>query len=127
QITLAQTGCSSGHAPFVGTCGLPNSSRTAVASALTGFQSAIVRSQAGIPLVGTNTLDTIVTGNTRIDACPAACSLPKTSPTYMPIEVGANWNASSRASAAMASAAPLRIRQPTASPQAAIRVKLITP
>jgi hypothetical protein len=106
---------------------LPNSSRTAAASALTGFQSAIARSQAGIPPVGTNTLDSIVTGNTRIDACPAACSLPSTSPTYMPIQVAANWNASSRANAAIASPAPWRIRQPTASPQAAIRTKLITP
>jgi hypothetical protein len=44
----------------------------------------------------------MVTGKIRIDAWPAACSLPRTSPRYMPIQVMANWKAASRASAASA-------------------------
>ena len=74
----------------------------AAATALIGFQSAMVRSQGGMPPVGTKTLEIAVTGNTRIDACPAASSLPSTSPMYMPIQVAANWKATSNANAASA-------------------------
>jgi hypothetical protein len=44
----------------------------------------------------------MVTGKIRIDAWPAACSLPRTSPRYMPTQVAANWKAASRAIAATA-------------------------
>ena len=90
QARQAGTGCSSGQVPFAGTVGLPNSSRIAAARALTGFQSAMARSQAGIPVVGTKTLDSMVTGNTRTDACDAASSFPISSPRYMPIQVAVN-------------------------------------
>ena len=78
QARDAATGCSSGQAPLAGPAGLPNNCRAAAATALTGFQSAIVRSQAGMPPVGTNTLDSMVTGKIRIEACAAVCSLPMT-------------------------------------------------
>jgi hypothetical protein len=53
QASVAGTGCSSCHVPFAGACGLPNRSLIAAASALTGFRSAMARSQGGIPEVGT--------------------------------------------------------------------------
>src|SRR5579862_673392 len=90
QARLAVTGCSSGHAPLDGPTGLPNNCLTAAATALIGFQSAIARSQAGMPEVGTNTLDSIVIGKIRIEACAAVSSLPITRPRYMPTQIIAN-------------------------------------
>ena len=87
---------------MAGAVGLPNSCRMAAASALTGFQSAMVRSHGGIPEVGTKTLDTVVNGKTRIPACPAPSSVPMTSPRYMPTQVAANWKATTRATAPIA-------------------------
>ena len=59
QITELRIGFSSGQAPFVGDVGFPRRVRAAAAKALSGFQSAMTRSQAGIPAVGTKTLDSI--------------------------------------------------------------------
>src|ERR1700722_17506037 len=91
QASDAVTGCSSGQAPLAGATGLPSRCRAAVARALTGFQSAITRSQVGMPDVGTNTLDTVETGKTRMDAWAAVSSLPMTRPRYMPTQVAATW------------------------------------
>ena len=52
--------------------GLSNSCRAAAVTALTGFQSAIVRSTAGMCWVGTSALDTNDSGNSRIS--PRFCA-----------------------------------------------------
>ena len=60
----AATGCCIGQAPIEADgLGLPNSSRAAAATALTGFQSAIVRNTSGIRWVGTRAFDTNASGN----------------------------------------------------------------
>ena len=46
----------------------------AEATALTGFQLATVASQAGMPCVGTKTLDTNASGNMTMKAIPCADS-----------------------------------------------------
>jgi len=73
QTREAMTGCSSGHAPLAGAAGLPNSFRVAVATALTGFQLAIRRSQAGMPEVGTKALDRPTTGKIRKTGLSGGC------------------------------------------------------
>src|SRR5256886_6889088 len=57
--TCALPICRSGQArwPAAAPEGLPNRSRQAATSALTGFQSASARSQPGIPAVGTKLLE----------------------------------------------------------------------
>ena len=54
--------------------GLPKSSRQADAMALTGFQLARVRIQAGMPAVGTRALDTMARGNRITRPIPCADS-----------------------------------------------------
>jgi hypothetical protein len=63
QPIVVATGCRRGRLAWAArTVGLPNSSRQAATSALIGFQSAISRSQAGIPVVGTKLLEIMLTG-----------------------------------------------------------------
>lgn len=58
QITDASTGCASGQTASLGTAvGLPNSVRTAAATALIGFHSATCRSQSGNVPVPTKALE----------------------------------------------------------------------
>ena len=71
----ASTGCCIGQAWIEADgFGLPHSSRHAEATALTGFQLAMVCSQAGIPCVGTKTLETNASGKTTMNTMPCAAS-----------------------------------------------------
>ena len=68
--------------------GLPNRIRTASASAVTGFHSAIVRRNPGIVAVGTNVLAMNVIGNSTVNATPVTPSgvltrLPMSTPTQI--------------------------------------------
>src|SRR5690349_4035700 len=73
QSTAVVTGCCEGNeCPSAAGFGLPNSSRHEAATADTGFQSAMVCSQCGIPCVGTKQLDTNAIGNNTIN--PTACA-----------------------------------------------------
>ena len=56
--------------------GFPNRSRTAAATALTGFQLAITCIQPGMPWVGTMAFETIASGNKTISPTPWADSGP---------------------------------------------------
>ena len=79
QMMAASIGCCMGQAGMVDDgFGLPHSSRTAAATALTGFQAAIVPSQVGRPLVGTKALDTNASGNRMISPIDCADSGPFT-------------------------------------------------
>ena len=67
-MSEAATGCCSGQASIEADgFRLPNSSRAAAATALTGFQSAIVRRISGMRCVGTSVLET--------NALRMACSI----------------------------------------------------
>ena len=57
---------------------MPNRFRQAEATALTGFQLAIVASHAGMPCVGTKTFDTKASGNMTMNTMPCADSAPET-------------------------------------------------
>ena len=57
---------------------MPNSVRQAEATALTGFQLAIVASHEGMPCVGTKTFDTKASGNMKMKTIPCADSAPAT-------------------------------------------------
>ena len=58
--------------------GLPNSTRQAEATALTGFQLAMVCSHEGMPCVGTKTFDTKASGKMTMKTMPCADSAPET-------------------------------------------------
>src|SRR5664280_1452772 len=79
QTTEASTGCCIGQAWIEAEgFGLPHRVLQAEATALTGFQLAIVASHAGIPWVGTKTLETKASGNTRMKTMPWAVSALET-------------------------------------------------
>jgi hypothetical protein len=102
--------------PAAGTPGLPNSDRQAATAALTGFQSEIARSQAGIPEVGTNELETMVTGKASGTRLSAVASFFTSSPRNTPAQVTAYRNRTSSANAATVPAAPWCARQPASRP-----------
>src|SRR4029077_14615671 len=87
----ATTGCCIGHAEIVDDgFGLPQSSRTAAAAALTGFQAAMVPSTVGRLLLGTNALDPNVSGNNTMRPIDCADSGSLTaSPMHAPNQVSA--------------------------------------
>src|SRR5215469_14536527 len=63
QASAVQTGCCIDQAVLADEgLGLPHSTRQAAVTALTGFQSARVRSQLAIPRVGTSALETNESG-----------------------------------------------------------------
>ena len=63
QAKVAVRGCCSGHDPCAGVMvGFPKSWRLAATRALMGFQSAMKRSQVGMPSVGTKLLDSAEMG-----------------------------------------------------------------
>src|SRR5690242_8243205 len=63
QKSVVSTGWASGQAAWaVPAPGLPNTSRRAATRALTGFQSEIARSQAGMCSVGTKLLEVMLIG-----------------------------------------------------------------
>jgi hypothetical protein len=68
--------------------------------AVTRFQSAIVRSQAGMPEVSTKELDTMVTGKTSGSRLSGVASFFASSPRNTPVQVTAYWNRMSGANAA---------------------------
>src|SRR5271155_3149097 len=71
----AMTGCCIGHTWIAAEgLGLPKSCRQDEAMALTGFQSASVRIQAGMPAVGTRALDTMARGKRMTSPIPWADS-----------------------------------------------------
>src|SRR5690606_28709276 len=90
------TGCASDHGSpgAAGVFGLPNRTRAASASAVTGFQAAIVCSGPGMVEVGTNVLATNVSGNSATNAMPVTPSgVDTTLPSRTPIQIMANANA----------------------------------
>src|SRR5438034_3447095 len=77
QASAVQTGCCIDQAGCSADAfGLPHSSRQAAVTALTGFQSANVRSQSGIPRVGTSALETNESGNSTRKPKLCAVSTP---------------------------------------------------
>src|SRR6185437_7559549 len=73
----AATGCCMGQAWMVAEgLGLPHSWRAAVVTALTGFQSAMNLSTAGMRWVGTSALETMARGNRMTRPTPCADSGP---------------------------------------------------
>src|SRR6266498_2599287 len=84
QPMVATTGCWSGQAAPAAAPGLPNRSRQAATAALTGFHSAITRSQAGMPLVGTKVLPSIVSGKTSGVMASMVSGLRIVSPSAIP-------------------------------------------
>src|SRR5690242_18626651 len=86
QMSAAATGCCIGHSWIVDDgFGLPQSSRTAAATALTGFQAAILPSHAGRWFVGTNAFDTNASGNRMMSPIDCADSGPFTArPMHAP-------------------------------------------
>lgn len=124
---MACTGCASGHGELgAGPTASPNSERHAAATVLTGFHSAIARSQPGIPPIGTKTLLTMPIGNTSSPACPAISSRPHSTPTKKPIQTIANRRNSSSARPAAALPSPSCTRQPTARPTPTMAARTAT-
>src|ERR1700722_8418315 len=75
QARTASSGCCIGHADTADDGTLPpNRFRHMAATALSGFQLAKSRSQAGIPWVGTNALDTNDSGRNRTNPMAWALS-----------------------------------------------------
>ena len=81
------------HRPGVhrgGGFGLPNRFRHAAASAHIGFHFATGCSQPGMPWVGTNALETNISGRKRMNpVCWAASGLRSTMPRQTPAQVNA--------------------------------------
>src|SRR5688572_7846901 len=118
-------GCAIDHGSpgTVGVFGLPNRMRSASASVVTGFHSAITRITVGIVLVGTNVLATKVIGNRTANAMPVTPSgVAITLPIRMPTQIIAKENAASSAYPASASPTLLWILQPIARPLTDIRM-----
>ena len=79
-----------------GDVGLPNSSRIAATTTLTGFHAANHCSTVGSELIGTNALLRNVSGNTTMKPMPITASGERTaSPIYVPIQIIAEQNRSS--------------------------------
>src|SRR3954451_10544614 len=96
---------------------LPNSSRTDWTSAETGFQSAMVFSNGGKLLVGTNVLATNVSGKITMKLALLTTSGVRTiSPTVAITQLNAYANSSSRRNPRAASGPEEWIRQPTTRP-----------
>ena len=101
--------------------GEPNSSRHAVASAVSGFHSAIWRSPSGRPSTGTKIPDRNITGNITLMAIPSTPSGSLTvRPSHTPTQVTANAIRISSANAPIVSVSEPCGAQPTSSPQAAM-------
>jgi hypothetical protein len=116
--TVDNSGCCIGQAAMSEDgLGLPKRFRHADATALTGFQSATVRSHAGMPWVGTNVLETNTKGRKKMKPTAAAASGFFTNmPAQAPTQVMANAISKHKANARRAFPTPLWIRQPTAKP-----------
>src|SRR3954447_5090651 len=71
--TVAATGCTSGQASETCGEGLPNSSRIAPATALSGLYSAISFSGVGSPAIGTKIADRNIIGNSTVK--PTVCAV----------------------------------------------------
>src|SRR5687767_1594650 len=114
---LAVTGWVSGHAASgPGVPGLPNNDRVAVANALSGFHSQIARSQTGIRSVGTNALDTMVSGSVNGARLAAVDAERIAIPRYVPTHASVYRNSRSRPIPANVCPTPLCGLQPTISP-----------
>src|SRR5580658_146121 len=97
--------------------GLPNRWRHEAATALRGFQLAMVRNHAGMPWVGTNALETKDRGrNTMNPIAWAASGLRSNMPAQAPAHVMANAMSSDNPIARAASATPRWMPHPTARP-----------
>src|SRR3954452_6797317 len=85
----AATGWSSVHTCLVtGATGLPNSSRTAATSTLTGLSEAIHCRMLGIDSIGTNALLMNVSGKMTTKATPITASGDRTSmPIHVPTQI----------------------------------------
>src|SRR5262245_54996250 len=103
------TGCSSVQKCLVtGATGLPNSSRTAATSALTGLIEAIHCRTLGIESMGTNTLLRNVSGNTAMKATPITASGDRTSiPIHVPTQIMAEANTTRSNSPSAVSSTPV--------------------
>ena len=93
---------------------MPNSSRHAAATALIGFQLAIVCSNVGSPCVGTKAFDMNVIGRNTMNAVACAAStFFITMPRHAPAQLMAKAKRSSSTTATMALGTPLSMRHPT--------------
>src|SRR5947207_3813834 len=112
------TGWSSVQKCFVtGATGLPNSSRTAATSVLTGLTEAIHCSTLGIDAMGTKALLRNVSGNTATKATPITASGERTSiPIHVSTQIIAEANRSSSSSPSVISSTPVWALQPTTKP-----------
>lgn len=79
-------GCCSGQAVWLAAAaGLPNRCREAAVIELIGFQSAMVRSQAGMRSVGTKVLPIMVIGKINGPRLSMICSFLTASPIYLSV------------------------------------------
>src|SRR3954464_13611672 len=117
--SVAATGCTSGQASDTTGEGLPNSSRSAPATALSGLYSAICLSGAGRPPIGTKIADRNIVGNSTVNPTVCAASaLRTTMPSSVPIHTPANAHRTSSAYAATVSSTVPCGSQPTTRPHA---------
>src|SRR5215469_16507492 len=114
QPSAVQTGCCMDQAELIADgFGLPHSSRHAAVTALTGFQSAMVRSQSGMPRVGTSALETNEMGNRTRKPKDWAVSTPfAQSPTQAASQDRAYAKSSATPNPATTSPIPVVVRQP---------------
>ena len=127
QPMVAVMGCWSGQLACAAAApGLPNSCRQAATSALTGLQSAIVRSQPGIPVVGTKLLEIMVTGKAS-GRNASTVSGRMLRPMNTPPQLSAYRSSVISPNAAAALAIPSRARHPTSRPIVAMIANPIVP
>src|SRR5262249_16960850 len=118
HAAAVHTGCCIDQAALAADgLGLPHSTRQAAVTALTGFQSAMVRSQSGMPRVGTSALEMNDSGNSTRK--PKLCAVPPPF-AHRPTQPASHDSAYEKRSAtpnpASAAPTPVEGRQPTTKP-----------
>ena len=103
---------------MTGETGLPNKVRTAAISTLTGLTVAIHCSALGIDSIGTNALEMNVSGKMMTKPMPITASGDRTRiPSHRPIQIIADENTSSNASASITCRTGECVRQPMMRPE----------